>query len=547
MSSASLQYNTDLFEATTITRMIGHLETLLQGIVTRPQRSLSELPLLTPAEHGRLLYDWNQTSADYPQDLCLHQLFEAQAARTPESVALIFDNQRISYAELDGRANQLAHHLRSLGVGPEIFVGLLLKRRVEMIVALLAVLKAGGAYLPLEPSYPQERLRFMVEDTHASISITEENLLDLAGQLLSSGDADTLTEASGPVTVVCLERDHKDIARLPQTAPRATAVAGNMAYVIYTSGSTGTPKGVIINHSSAVIMAQWAREGSTPAQLAGVLASTSISFDLSVFELFAPLSTGGTVVLADNALQLPSLAASSEVTLINTVPSAMAELVRGGSIPTGVRTVNLAGEALSRELVEQIYELETVSEVVNLYGPSEDTTYSTYALIRRGEERAPEIGLPLARTQVYVLDAAGRPVPVGVTGELYIGGDGLGRGYWNRPELTAQKFVPDPFGHLAGGRLYRTGDSGALPRRWSVGVSRKDRSSGQGARVSHRVRGNRSRSTPPRAGARSRGRCPRRWQRREARGGLRCHAGADRHSWRGRRSGRSSTVARMAA
>ncbi|HEV7377734.1 MAG TPA: AMP-binding protein, partial [Pyrinomonadaceae bacterium] len=441
--SASLQYNTDLFEAATIAKMVEHLKTLLQGIIAKPQRSLSELPLLTQAEERQLLFDWNQTAASYPQDLCLHQLFEKQVTLTPAHIALICDEHRVSYSELDRRANQLAHHLRSLGVGPEVFVGLLLKRRVEMVVALLAVLKAGGAYLPLESTYPIERLRFMLQDTRATILITEESLLGLAGELLSQDEASARAEESVPTQVVCLERDSEAISHRPETVPSPTAISHNMAYVIYTSGSTGTPKGVIINHSSAVIMAQWAGEYFTPAQLAGVLASTSISFDLSVFELFAPLSTGGTVILADNALQLPYLAAGSEVTLVNTVPSAMAELVRNGLVPSNVGTVNLAGEALSRELVEQLYGLETVTAVVNLYGPSEDTTYSTYALIARGAKRAPEIGRPLAYTQAYVLDSVGQPVPAGVSGELYLGGEGLGRGYWQRPDLTAERFVPD--------------------------------------------------------------------------------------------------------
>ena len=455
--SASLQYNTDLFEATTMNRMVEHLKTLLQGIVNRPQQALSQLPLLTQSEERQLLIEWNQTAASYPQELCLHQLFEQQAARTPDSIALICEDERVTYAELDRRANQLAHHLLSLGVGPEIFVGLLLTRRTELVVALLAVLKAGGAYLPLESTYPQERLRFMMEDTSANILITEESLLSLANNLLSQ-QRDAATQGIAPMQVVCLERERQALSQQPETTPRSPVVTHNMAYVIYTSGSTGRPKGVVINHASAVLMAQWAGDYFTAAQLSGVLASTSICFDLSVFELFAPLSTGGKVILADNALALSVLPAASEVTLINTVPSAMAELVRSGSVPSGVRTVNLAGEALPGELVEQLYDLETVQEVVNLYGPSEDTTYSTYALIERGQARAPEIGRPLANTQAYVLDAMGQPVPAGVTGELYLGGEGLGRGYFNRPELTAERFVPNPFAQNGGARLYRTGD-----------------------------------------------------------------------------------------
>jgi amino acid adenylation domain-containing protein len=444
--SGSLQYNTDLFELRTIFQMTEHLKTLLESITIQPHQRLSELPLLTQAEEHQILVEWNQTTKPYLQHLCLHHLFESQAERTPGAIALIVDQQQISYRELDRRANQLAQHLRNLGVGPEVFVGLLLKRNADVIVALLAVLKAGGAYLPLEPTYPHERLRFMLQDTRATIMITEESLVSLADELLPLPH------------VVCLERDREIISHLPETVPPSAVLAENMAYVIYTSGSTGTPKGVVINHSSAVTMVQWAGEYFTEEQLAGVLASTSISFDLSVFEIFAPLSVGGTIILAENALQLPKVSATATVTLVNTVPSAIAELVRNGLLPASVETVNLAGEALSRELVDQLYGEEAVKKVINLYGPSEDTTYSTYALIGREEKRTPAIGRPVANTQVYVLDSAGKPVPVGVTGELYIGGAGLGRGYWRRPELTAERFVPDCFGTTPGRRLYQTGD-----------------------------------------------------------------------------------------
>ena len=463
--SGTLQYNTDLFEPATIAQMVEHLKTLLQGIVIQPQQRLSELPLLTDPERQQILFDWNQTAVSYPKNLCLHDLFEAQVARTPSATALIFDHERVSYAELDRRANQLAHHFRSLGVGPEVFVALLLKRRTEMVVAMLAVLKAGGAYLPLEPTYPAERLLFMLQDTGARILVTEESLLILADQLLSSLNTENNESAT---RVVCLERDRQAITRLPETPPPRTALPQNIAYVMFTSGSTGKPKGVVINHSSSVLLVQWAREYFTPEQLAGVLASTSISFDLSVFELFAPLSMGGMVILAENALQLPTLVAASEVTLVNTVPSAMAELAHNRWITENVTTVSLCGEVLSRELAEKLYEAQSVKQVVNLYGPSEDTTYSTYALIEREIQSTPSIGRPLPNTQVYVLDGACQPVPAGVAGELYLGGEGLARGYWRRPALTAERFVPDPFGVIPGGRLYRTGDlvrfskSGAL-------------------------------------------------------------------------------------
>jgi amino acid adenylation domain-containing protein len=437
-----------LFYAATIERMVEHFKTLLEGIIAEPEETLSGLRMLTAAEQQQLLYEWNETGAGYAEGLCLSQLFEAQAARSPGATALIWERERISYGELERRANQLAHHLRAQGVGPEVFVGLLLERGVELVVALLATLKAGGAYLALETTYPRARLRYMLQNTGAGLLLTEASLKRVAADIVRP-------ECT---RVLCLEEERETISRQPERVPGAPVLGQNMAYVIYTSGSTGEPKGVVINHSSAVQLTQWAGDYFSAGQLAGVLASTSLSFDLSVFELFAPWSVGGTVILAENALQLPHLPAAGEVTLVNTVPSAMAELVRSDSIPGQVETVNLAGEALPRELVRQLYEVESVKRVINLYGPTEDTTYSTFALIAAGEEKAPAIGRPLPHTQAYVLDRVGQPVPVGVAGELYLGGAGLGRGYWQRAELTAAGFVPDPFGKRAGGRLYRTGD-----------------------------------------------------------------------------------------
>jgi amino acid adenylation domain-containing protein len=460
--SASLQYNTDLFEAQTIRRMCEHLKTLLRGIVAAPRQQLSGLPLLTEAERHQLLYDWNETGARPPADACVHQLFEAQAARTPHSPALVCPDASLTYAQLDSRADGLARRLRALGAGPEVFVAVLMRRRAGLAVALLAVLKAGAAYLPLDPDYPRERLRFMLEDTAAPLLLTERDLLDMAGGLCDGRDGTAETR------LVCAEDDGELVgAAEPAAGAACAAVAAhnaaavtprNAAYVIYTSGSTGRPKGVVIEHSSASAMLSWAVDFFGPRKLEAVLFSTSVCFDLSVFELFAPLSVGGAAVMADTALELPRLAAASRLTLLNTVPSAMAELVHGGRLPAGVRTVNLAGEALTRELAEAVYAAGEVEEVVNLYGPSEDTTYSTYAVVARGGEGAPEIGRPLPGTRLYVLDGCGQPVAAGVTGELYIGGVGLGRGYLRRAGLTAERFTPDPFSGEAGARLYRTGD-----------------------------------------------------------------------------------------
>lgn len=386
-----------------------------------------------------------QNQQRHPQTAaCLHQLFEEQVKRTPDAIALVLNDDEVSFADLNRRANRLAHYLRSQGAGPEIPVAIMLPRENEMVVGLLAILKSGAAYVPLDPRYPQERLEFMLGDTAASILITQQDLADR----LPAGQADRF----------CIDRDQSFLARQPTENPVTAAYADNLAYVIYTSGSTGRPKGVGITHRSVVTFIEWTREVFFPAELANVLATTSICFDLSIFELFAPLSWGGTVILAENVLSLPTLNAAGRVTLINTVPSAMTELVREGQLPESVRVVNLAGEALRNTLVQRIYENNGIKRVVNLYGPSEDTTYSTIAEIVKGSTSAPTIGRPITNTEIHILDSDFQLVVDGVPGELCIGGAGLARGYLKQPELTATRFVPDPFSKVPGARLYRTGD-----------------------------------------------------------------------------------------
>ncbi|MDT5296661.1 MAG: hypothetical protein QOJ76_3541, partial [Acidobacteriota bacterium] len=438
---ASLQYNTDLFDAETVIRLTGHFEMLLGEVVADEGRSLAELKLLTCDEERRLLVELNDTARSYPTG-CMHEMFEAQAERTPDAVAVVCEDESLTYRQLNARANQLAHHLRALGVGPEVFVGILLERNVELVVALLATLKAGGAYVPLDPAYPLERLSFMLEDTRAGVLLTQQRL----AHLLPQADA----------RVVCIDREADALAALGAENPLSGVTPGTLGYIIYTSGSTGRPKGVSIEHHSAVTLIHWAAEVFSTAELASVLASTSICFDLSVFEIFVPLSLGGRVVVAENALQLPAL--SNEVTLVNTVPSAMAELARGGGLPASVVTVNLAGEPLKNSLVQQVYRQPTVERLFNLYGPSEDTTYSTYTLAPKDSDAEPTIGRPIANTQAYLLDASLRPVPGGVVGEVFLGGEGVARGYLRRPGLTAERFIPDPFSGRSGARLYRTGD-----------------------------------------------------------------------------------------
>jgi amino acid adenylation domain-containing protein len=417
----------------------------LEAMSANPFSRYESQSLLSPEERQHILEDWNLTLAPFNSHLLIHQLFEAQVELSPDAIALIFDQQQLTYGELNRQANQLAHHLRSLGVSAESRVGILLARSPRMLVSLLAVLKAGGAYLPLDPEYPRERLAFMLEDAEVKVLLAESDLLP---RLPDQQQA----------TLVCLDTEWETISSQSEENLTSIALPENLAYVIYTSGSTGRPKGVAIAHRSAVALLDWARSFFSADELSAVLASTSINFDLSVFELFSPLAVGGTILLARNALELPHLSCARQVRLVNTVPSAMAELVRQQALPSSVKTVNLAGEALPRKLVQALYESGAVERVVNLYGPSEDTTYTTWEVVEDEAEAAVLIGRPVTNTRIYILDERGEPVPVGVSGELYTAGEGLARGYLGRAGLTAERFVPDPYSEISGERMYRTGD-----------------------------------------------------------------------------------------
>ncbi|HEY0607596.1 MAG TPA: amino acid adenylation domain-containing protein, partial [Herpetosiphonaceae bacterium] len=441
----------------TIARMAEHWQMLLAGIVEHCDQPVADLPLLTAAEREQLAL-WNSTALDYDSQRCLHELFAEQAKQTPDAIALTAfgdgssASAQLTYAELDRRADAIARYLRTIGVGPDVPVGLYMERTEALVAAILGVLKAGGCYVPLDPAYPTERLQFVLEDTRMPVLLTQESLISTWPDLL----AQPASTDSQP-QVIYLDRDSDLIAQAAADLPDSGVVADNLAYVIYTSGSTGRPKGVAISHRSATALLAWAETVFSADELSGVLAATSICFDLSIFELFTPLTSGGSVILVDNILRLSALPASANITLINTVPSALTELLRIGALPASAETINLAGEPLTLRLAQQIYREPTVKRLYNLYGPSEDTTYSTGALIERGDGE-PTIGRPIANTQAYVLDSRMQPVPIGVVGELYLGGDGLARGYLNRPDLTASRFVPDAFGQSPGQRLYRTGD-----------------------------------------------------------------------------------------
>ena len=399
--------------------------------------------LLAKSLRTKVLEEWNRTSVVYP-DKCIHDLFEEQMERTPAAVAVECAGSQITYGELNEQANRLAHYIRALGITPEARVGICVERSIEMMVAMLATLKAGAAYVPLDPKYPPERLQYMLADSQAKLLLTQRKV---QGPF-----------AESKTTRVVLDTVQEEIDSCPSSSPAVSLETQNAAYVIYTSGSTGKPKGVVIRHSSAVTLLYWARETYSNLELSGVLASTSICFDISVFEIFVPLSWGGTVIIAENGIQLPRLPEAARVTLINTAPAIMNELMKSKEIPAGVRTVNLAGEPLKRRLIEEIYRETGVKRVVNLYGPTEDTTYSTYISLEKGGRGEVPIGRPVANTEVYVLDEDLQPLEIGVAGDLYIGGDGLARGYLDRPELTAQSFIPHPFSKNPGARIYRTGD-----------------------------------------------------------------------------------------
>ncbi|MEJ2140344.1 MAG: amino acid adenylation domain-containing protein, partial [Gammaproteobacteria bacterium] len=437
-----LDYDQQYYAAETIAQIARHFLTLLEGVIADADCRIRRLPMLDSAETQKLLVDWNKTRFEYPRDLTVHAMFEAQAEIQPDKIALWHKGTTVSYAELNRRANRLAAHLRSLGVTRGSLAGISIDRSPHLIAGLLGILKAGAAYVPLDPKYPPDRVAFMLKDSGAPVLLTQESLVE---------DLPPHSAA-----VVCL--DTFDWGPSDQSLPNPTAGAraDDLAYVIYTSGSTGIPKGVAIEHRNTVALIQWASDVFDPAEFEGVLASTSVCFDLSVFEIFCTLGIGGRIVLVADALALPSLPADANVTLVNTVPSAIAELVRMNGVPASVITVNLAGEPLTTALTDAIYDLGTVRDVNDLYGPSEDTTYSTWT--RREKGAPPTIGRPVHNTQVYLLDPDGQPVPVGVPGELYLGGAGVSRGYLHRPELTAEKYVPDPFSKHAGARLYRTGD-----------------------------------------------------------------------------------------
>jgi len=446
-----VEYNTDLFDAVTIERMTGHYCVLLEAALASPELPASQLPLLTQSEANQILMEWNATQTDFSHDLCLHQWIEQQAQRSPDAVAVVMGGEQISYRALDERSSQLAHYLRARGVGTETLVGVYLERSINIVVALLGVLKAGAAYIPLDPAYPAERIGFILEDAGAAVLLTQRDLLSAL--------------PSGKATPIDLDEAQKQIAQKEKTAPSANVRGENLAYVLYTSGSTGKPKGVQITHSNLVnfLLSMQREPGLKPGDR--LLAVTTISFDIAGLELYLPLVSGAQIVLASRAeaadgQRLMDLMQKRKPTVIQATPATWRMLIEAGWQGTSGLKVLCGGEALPGDLAAQL--LPRCAELWNMYGPTETTIWSSVHLVKSATATAP-IGRPIANTTFYILGSGLQPVPRGVAGELLIGGAGVARGYLGRSELTAEKFISDPFSQPAvfgqgQEKLYRTGD-----------------------------------------------------------------------------------------
>ncbi|MFL5696701.1 MAG: non-ribosomal peptide synthetase, partial [Ktedonobacteraceae bacterium] len=451
----AIEYSTDLFEEQTIKRLTGHYQQILEVIVANPEQQISQFPLLSEVEWEQIIWQWNATEVPYPREACLPQLFEEQVARTPEAIAVIYKEQQVTYRDLNARVNQLAHYLRDLEVGPETRVGVCLEPSVELVVGILGILKAGGAYVPLDPSYPVERLSFMLQDAQAPVVLTQAHLLP---QL-----------ASSTVHFLCLDANWEQIAQQPASSPGTRVEPENLAYVIYTSGSTGRPKGVLATHRATINRLSWMWRTYPFAPGEVCCQKTSLSFVDAVWEIFGPLLQGvPTVLIPNEQLQDPQefieTLASKGITRIVLVPSLLQTLLNlDDNLQECLPRLTFwatSGEALSLELLRRFQEVIPTGRLLNLYGSSEVAADATCyeAPLQNGVLTDVPVGRPISNTQVYVLDTHLHPVPIGGQGELYIGGAGVARGYLDRPDLTAERFIPHPFSNEPGKRLYKTGD-----------------------------------------------------------------------------------------
>jgi amino acid adenylation domain-containing protein len=449
--TAEIEYRTDLFERETIKRLGNHFEMILKAAVACPDRLIEEMPMLSREEQRQVL-EWNSTQCAYSENDCLHLLFDDQVRETPAAVALISDQEQIAYAELCRRANQIAQYLRRHGVEPEVRVGICLERSIDMVASLLGVLKAGGAFVPFDPEHPQERLDYMIEDTGINVLITQRSL---AG--LFSGFTGCL---------VCVESDYQALSGIEPTALNSGVVAGNAAYVIYTSGSTGRSKGVVISHDAICNQVRWMRSIFRLTCLDRVIQKASLSFDASMGEIFGALITGAPLILAKPGGQLDgdylvTLMKEQKVTFIDLPPSLLRVLLEHREFRNiGLRWIVSGGEVLPLDL-QQLCTNSVAAQLYNTYGPTETTVQSAFWACSQAEtEASVPIGRPVANTEMYVLDERLQLLPVGIPGELYIGGVGLARGYSNCADLTAERFLPDHYSGREGERLYRTGDKG---------------------------------------------------------------------------------------
>ncbi|MEH2110842.1 amino acid adenylation domain-containing protein [Nostoc sp.] len=440
-------YSTDLFDDPTITRMLGHFQTLLEGIVANPEERIAQLPLLRESELHNLLVEWNNTQLDYPQDKCIHQLFESVAEQNPDAIALVFGDKELSYKELNIRSNQLAHYLKKLGVKTEVLVGLCVERSFDMVIGMLGILKAGGAYVPLDPSYPSERLNFMLEDAQVSVLLTQERWLE---RLKNSNSQ-----------IICLDKDWKIISQEIEDNPTSKVTVDNLAYIIYTSGSTGKPKGVKIEHRGLLNLVFWHQKAFAVSHIDRATQISGVGFDACGWEIWPYLSTGASIYIVDDETRrspdhLRDWLVSKAIT-ISFIPTPLAEKVLLLDFPknAALRILLTGGDKLNQ------YPLASHSfQVFNNYGPTENTVVTTsgHISVKNKDNLTPVIGRAIANTKLYILDKYLQPVPIGVPGELYISGDGLARGYLNHPELTAESFIYHSFTNKLKARLYKTGD-----------------------------------------------------------------------------------------
>jgi len=445
------EYWNDLFPEYTLVRMANHFQRLIESVVCTPDARLTDLSILTATERNQLLVDWNATEADYSQDRCIHELFEAQVEKDPDTVAVVFEDQQLTYAQLNAKANQLAHYLHAQGVGPEVLVGICVERSLEMVIGLLGILKAGGAYLPIDPDYPEERIAFMLEDAQPVLSLVHTATREVLPENIS--------------TVINMDAQWQAIAQFSEDNPSHTAQVQNLAYVIYTSGSTGKPKGSMLAHQGVVNRLEWMQRQYQLDASDSILQKTPFSFDVSVWEFFWPLLTGARLVVAPpgahkDGLGIAQIVQDEVITVMHFVPSMLSVFLDAPDVLAcrSLRHVICSGEALPVNLQNKFFE-KLPAHLHNLYGPTEASIDVTMWPCKRYTDAAiVPIGRPIDNTQIYLLDTFLNPVPVGVAGELYIGGVGLARGYQNRAALTAERFIPSPFCKQSGERLYRTGD-----------------------------------------------------------------------------------------